>query len=436
MFVTGRLPLLVAAGILPVVALSATTAAPAWAVVGGWILLCLILIAVDVAVSASARSVVVTRRVPARARLNEPVPVSVALHNTGSRTLHAVIRDAWQPTAGADARRQRLVIPSGERRRVEIPLHPRRRGELVSEFVMIRSVGPLGLAGRQARHDVRGAVRVLPAFTSRKHLPSRLARLKELDGNTSIQVRGQGTEFDSLREYVRGDDVRSIDWRATARAGTTMLRTWRPERDRHVVILIDTGRTAAARVGDGTRLEASLEAALLLGALASRAGDHVHLMMFDRVVRGRVTGVDGAALLPAMTDAMAPVHAGLVDTDWPAAFASLRSLTTRPSLIVVLTAQDAAESARGFLGAFPNPGRATTVLVGSVTDTSVAEIARGRGSREEVYLAAAAERTLRDAENVADAVRRAGGEAIAADPESLPPRIADRYLELKAAGRL
>ena len=436
MFVTGRFPLLIGLGIIPVVVLSSTTGTAAWAVVGGWLLLCLVLLAVDVLAAASARAVVVTRRVPPRARLNEPVPVSIALHNTGSRTLHARIRDAWQPTAGAGADRPRLVVPAGERRRIDVPLHPRRRGELVSDFVMIRSIGPLGVGGRQARHDVRGAVRVLPAFTSRKHLPSRLARLKELDGNTSIQVRGQGTEFDSLREYVRGDDVRSIDWRATARAGTTMLRTWRPERDRHVVILIDTGRTAAARVGDGTRLEASLEAALLLGALASRAGDHVHLELFDRVVRGRVTGVDGAGLLPAMTDAMAPVHAGLVDTDWPAAFASLRSLTTRPSLIVVLTAQNAAESARGFLGAFPDPGRATTVLVGSVTDTSIAEISRGHGSREEIYLAAAAERTLRDAENVADAVRRAGGEAIAADPEALPPRIADRYLELKAAGRL
>ncbi|MGV2900751.1 DUF58 domain-containing protein, partial [Microbacterium sp. AGC62] len=346
------------------------------------------------------------------------------------------LRDAWQPTAGAPAERQQLQVAPGERGRVAIPLTPRRRGELVSEFVMIRSRGPLGLAGRQARHPVRGAIRVLPAFSSRKHLPSRLARLRELDGNTSIQVRGQGTEFDSLREYVRGDDVRSIDWRATARAGTTMLRTWRPERDRHVVIIIDTGRTAAARVGDGTRVDAALEAALLLAALAARAGDHVHLLMYDRVVRGRVTGVDGAALLPAMSDAMAPVDARLVDTDWHGAFAAVRTLTTRPSLIVVLTAQDAAESARGFLGAFPNASRATTVLVGSVTDDGIAALARERGSREEVYLAAAAERTLRDAENVADAIRRAGGEAIAADPEQLPPRIADRYLELKAAGRL
>lgn len=435
MFVTGRLALALAVGVIPLV-LAGLAGYPAYAVLGGWIALCLLLTGIDIALAASPRSVTVTRRVPKRTRIGEPVPVSVALQNHGERTLHAAIRDAWQPTAGASPARPQLSIPPGERARVAIPLLPRRRGELASEFVMIRSRGPLGLAGRQTRHRVRGAIRVLPAFSSRKHLPSRLARLRELDGNTSIHVRGQGTEFDSLREYVRGDDVRSIDWRATARAGTTMLRTWRPERDRHVVIIIDTGRTAAARVGDGTRVDASLEAALLLAALASRAGDHVHLLMYDRVVRGRVTGVDGTALLPAMTDAMAPVHARLVDTDWHGAFAAVRTLTTRPSLIVVLTAQDAAESARAFLGAFPDASRATTVLVGSVTDDDIADLARRRGSREEIYLAAAAERTLRDAENVADAIRRAGGEAIAADPEELPPRIADRYLELKAAGRL
>ena len=435
MFVTGRLSIAVAVGVVPLV-LTGLAGFPPYAVLGGWLALCALLVGLDVLLAPSPARVVVTRRVPARARLGEHVPVSVALHNLGPRTLHALIRDAWQPTAGAAQDRQRLSVPSGERRRVEIPLLPRRRGELVSEFVMIRSRGPLGLAGRQARHRVRGAIRVLPAFASRKHLPSRLARLRELDGNTSIQVRGQGTEFDSLREYVRGDDVRSIDWRATARAGTTMLRTWRPERDRHVVIVVDTGRTAAARVGDGTRLDAALEATLLLAALAARAGDHVHLLMYDRVVRARVTGVEGAALLPALTDAMAPVHARLVDTDWHGAFAAVRTLTTRPSLIVVLTAQDAAESARSFLGAFPDATRATSILVGSVTDDGIARLARQRGSREEIYLAAAAERTLRDAENVADAIRRAGGEAIAADPEALPPRIADRYLELKAAGRL
>ncbi|WP_317451771.1 DUF58 domain-containing protein [Microbacterium sp. NIBRBAC000506063] len=306
MFFTGRFALVVGAGVIPLVALG-VLGVPAWPVLGGWLVLCVLLVVLDVVLAASVRSVTVSRRLPARTRLGEAVPVSVAVHNRGGRMLRVRLRDAWQPTAGAaHGGRVALEVPPGERRRAEIPLLPRRRGELSSEFMMLRATGPLGLAGRQARHDVRGAIRVLPAFASRKHLPSRLARLRELDGNTSIQVRGQGTEFDSLREYVRGDDVRSIDWRATARAGTTMLRTWRPERDRQVVILIDTGRTAAARVGDGTRLDASFEAALLLAALANRAGDHVHVLLYDRVVRARVTGVDGAGLLPAMTDAMAP----------------------------------------------------------------------------------------------------------------------------------
>ncbi|WP_354002992.1 DUF58 domain-containing protein [Microbacterium elymi] len=230
--------------------------------------------------------------------------------------------------------------------------------------------------------------------------------------------------------------MRSIDWRATARAGTTMLRTWRPERDRHVVIVIDTGRTSAARVGDGVRLDAEMEAALLLSALAVQAGDHVHLVMFDRAVRARVSGVDGEALLPALVDAMAPVEPSLIDTDWDAAFAQIRALAVRPSLVVLLTAQDDPASARGFLGSLPALTAHARVLVGTVTDASLAARTAARTTVGEVYRAAAAEQTLADAAQVAQAVARAGAEALADGPEDLPPRVADRYLALKAAGRL
>ena len=116
-------------------------------------------------------------------------------------------------------------------------------------------------------------MRVLPPFHSRKHLPSRLARLRELDGRAAVRVRGQGTEFDSLREYVRGDDVRSIDWRASARTRTVVVRTWQPERHRRVLLVLDTSRTSAGRVDDVPRLDSAMDAALLLAALASRAGD-------------------------------------------------------------------------------------------------------------------------------------------------------------------
>ena len=197
-------------------------------------------------------------------------------------------------------------IVAGQVQRVDTCLRPVRRGDQRSAAVTARSIGPLGMAGRQRSRPVPGQVRVLPPFLSRKHLPSRLARLREIDGLLPTLTRGQGTEFDSLREYVVGDDVRSIDWRATARRADVVVRTWRPERDRRVVIVLDTGRTAAGRVGvDPTasdpggwpRLDWSMDAALLLAALASRAGDHVDFLAHDRVSRAGVFGASRTELL-------------------------------------------------------------------------------------------------------------------------------------------
>ncbi|MGO1770014.1 MAG: DUF58 domain-containing protein, partial [Microbacterium sp.] len=423
MFLTGRLPIVVAVGILPVVVLAAGGADP-WLIAGLWVALCIVLVTVDVLGSADPSRLVVSRDASGRIRLGDPVRVRVRFGNPTQRRIRGRARDAWQPTAGAPEERIALDVPPGESRTIDLALLPRRRGELRSEFVAVRVPGPLGLAGRQRRIEAPGAIRVLPPFHARRHLASRVARLRELDGNTSVQVRGQGTEFDSLREYVRGDDVRSIDWRATARAGTTMLRTWRPERDRHVVIVIDTGRTSATRVGDGTRLDAAFESALLLAALANRAGDHVHVVAFDRVVRARVTGVDGPSLLPALVDALAPVEPQLIDTDWDQAFEQSRSLASHPSLLVVLTAQEAPDAARGFLGTLPSMVRAgTVVLVGTATDTGLSDLAAGRGSSDAVYRAAAAEAAIASAAQVSRAVERSGADAIADTPEDLPPHI-------------
>ncbi len=433
MFLTGLFALLIGIGIVPVIGLSVLGVDP-WLTLGCWMLLCLLLAALDFALAATSREITVTRRGPERALRDEHVQTEVLLHNTGSRRLRGTLRDGWQPTAGAGTARAEVDVPAGERRAHVIALRPRRRGELRSGFVALRARGPLSLAGRQARFDVPGVIRVLPPFTSRRHLPSRLARLRELDGNTAVLVRGQGTEFDSLREYVRGDDVRSIDWRATARAGTTMLRTWRPERDRHVVIIIDTGRTSATRVGDGVRLDAAMEATLLLAALASRAGDHVHLIMFDRALRARVTRAEGPALLPAFVNAMAPIEPTLIDTDWEGAFAQVRALGVRPSLVVALTAQDSVAAARGFLGSLALLPRGAQLLVGTATDLPSERVEQR--TAEDVFRDAASARAAREAAEVSAAVRRAGGDAVSADADGLPPLVADRYLALKAAGKL
>ncbi|SFO05701.1 DUF58 domain-containing protein [Mycetocola miduiensis] len=435
MTVSGRFVALVAFGIVPVIGIGTATGEPGL-VLGCWLLFAIALGILDLVLAASPRVLVPSRSLPARTRLGETVESELYLANPGPRTLRGVVRDAWQPSAGASVFRTRVTIPAGERRLVTVPLTPFRRGERRVEQVTVRSFGPLGLCARQATLKSPGRIRVLPPFHARKHLPSRLARLRELDGATSVMVRGQGTEFDSLREYVRGDDVRSIDWRATARRRDVVVRTWRPERDRRVVLVIDTARTSAARIADEPRLDTAFEASLLLAALATRAGDRVDLLAYDRRMRARVQGARGADLMARMVDALATVEPELLEMDWAAVPALVREVTSQRSLVVLLTSVDAPGASTALLSMLPQLTKRHLVVVASVTDPAVLAASRQRRNRDEVYLAAAAERSLLDIARVSEAIKQMGAEVVTASPSELPPALADRYLALKAAGRL
>ncbi|MFD5884175.1 DUF58 domain-containing protein [Streptomyces yangpuensis] len=436
MALTGRAALLAALGSIPVGVLE-----PSWAgmlAVNGPIALAC---AIDYALAAPVRSLVLGRSGDTSVRLGEPAEVHLTLTNPGSRTLRARVRDAWPPsswTPGTEsaASRHELVVPAGERRRLTTRLLPTRRGDRHADRVTIRSYGPLGLWARQGSQVVPWTVRVLPPFTSRRHLPSRLARLRELDGRTSLLTRGEGTEFDSLRDYIPGDDTRSIDWRATARRPKVAVRTWRPERDRHILICLDTGRTSAGRVGDAPRLDSAMDAALLLAALATRAGDRVDLLAHDRRPRAQVQGRAAADVLPSFVSAMATLEPELVETDSRTLVSTILRNAPRRSLVVLLTSLDAAPVEEGLLPLLPRLTKRHTVLLASVADPHVAAMADSRGDVDAVYEAAAATQTQAQRRRTADQLSRHGVHVVDATPDTLAPTLADAYLSLKAAGRL
>lgn len=430
MAITGRTALLALLGMVPV------TLVPGWGALLGWAGLVLVLVAADVALAGSPRRLVVERPPLSSVRLGEAIEAPLVLANRGRRRVHGVLRDAWQPSAGAAVGRHPLTIPAGQRRRLVTTLRPTRRGDRLVRHVVVRSVGPLGLAARQTSLEAAGSVRVLPEFRSRKHLPGKLAQLQELEGRTALRIRGQGTEFDSLRDYVIGDDVRSIDWRASARRQQVVVRTWRSERDRRVLLVLDTSRTSAARVGDAPRLDAAMDAGLLLAALASRAGDRVDLLAMDRRVRGRVEGAAATDLLPRLVDTMANLEADLVEADWTAVAGTILSRMTHRALVVLLTPLEAAAVEEGLLPVLPRLVARHQVVVASVADTRVNELAAGRGDSYAVYGAAAAERARLDRSAVTAELLRMGVDVVDAPPDDLPPQLADHYLALKAAGKL
>ncbi|MFJ6825320.1 DUF58 domain-containing protein [Streptomyces niveus] len=436
MALTGRAALLAALGSLPVGLL-----APSWTGMLAINAPLSLAILCDYCLAAPVRTLRFTRSGDTSVRLGESAEVQLTVTNPARRTLRAHIRDAWPPSSwptGTEqaASRHELTVPPGERRRLATLLRPTRRGDRHTERVTVRSFGPLGLAARQGNHDVPWTVRVLPPFTSRKHLPSRLARLRELDGRTSVLTRGEGTEFDSLRPYVPGDDTRSIDWRATARQSAVAIRTWRPERDRHILVVLDTGRTSAGRVGDVPRLDAAMDATLLLTALAARAGDRVDLLAYDRRTRAQVRGRSASDVLPAMVNALSTLEPELVETDARGLAATVLKSAPRRSLVVLLTSLETAPVEEGLLPVLPQLTQRHTVLVASVADPHAQAMSTARGSVDAVYEAAAGGQAQSQRRRTSEKLQRYGVTVVDAVPDSLAPALADAYLALKAAGRL
>ncbi|GAB7076200.1 DUF58 domain-containing protein [Streptomyces sp. JCM 18897] len=435
MALTGRTALLAALGSLPVALLE-----PSWLGVAAVNSPLAVAMTCDYALAAPVRKLRFTRSGDTHVRQGEMAETSLQLTNTSSRPLRALLRDAWPPSNAVpgttDAARHRVEVPAGGTRELHTQLRPTRRGEAVAHSVTVRSYGPLGLVSRQATHRVPGSLRVLPPFHSRRLLAAKTARLRELDGRTSALGRGEGTEFDSLRRYVPGDDTRSIDWRATARHSEVAVRTWRPERDRRVLIVLDTGRTSAGRVGDAPRLDAAMDAALLLSALASRAGDRVDLLAFDRELRAQVRGKAAPQLLPALVDGLASLEPQLVETDARGLAAEILRSTPRRALVVLLTTLDTTPVEEGLL---PVLGRLTdrhTLLVASVADPRLAEMAAARGTVEKVYQAAAGHKAQAERDRTAGLLRRRGVTVVDAPPADLASALADAYLSAKAAGKL
>jgi len=402
----------------------------------------LLLSIVDGLVAGAPGDVALSRAGDVQTRLGEPATVTLSVTNRSVRPIAGLLRDAWVPSAGATPYAHPLALDPDQTVELVTELHPTRRGERRAVRVTIRSYGPMGLAFRQTtrrrsdRISPPWTLTVLPRFDSRKHLPEKLSQLRIIDGLVVTRGRGQGTEFDALREYVIGDDVRSIDWRGSARRQDVVVRTWRPERDRRVVCVLDTGRTSAARVGDEPRLDAALEAALLLTTLATYADDRVDLLAIDTQVRVAHSSGSKRTAQTTLLKALAGLEPALVETDWERVAGEVLRRQRRRALVVLFTALEPGALGEGLLPVLPLLVSRHRVLVAAVHDGALDTLAAGRDGISDVYRAAAAERALADRRRVTAALTRRGVEVVDAPVDRFAPAVCDAYLRLKALGRL
>jgi uncharacterized protein (DUF58 family) len=358
--------------------------------------------------------------------------------------LHVELLDADADASAPDARRLRVrqarppdidLQPQEGAGGLQAQLIARRRGRRLLPAAVVRAEGPLGLASCEHRVGEPAELLVYPDVPSARRLALavRAGRFRE-SGRRSRGPLGLGTEFESIRDYLPDDDIRQVNWPATARLGRPMSNQYRIEQDRDVICVLDCGRLMAAPLAKGaTRLDAALDAATAVGLVADELGDRCGTLAFDASIRRRVTPRrrGGAALVGAVFD----LQPEPLDSDYELAFRHVTS--AKRALVIVFTDLIEEVAARSLVEAVPILARRHEVVVAGVIDPDLDALLRREPAGElDVYRAAATLDVLAARERAAARVRGAGAHVLQTAPALLGEACVAAYLRAKARARL
>ncbi len=319
------------------------------------------LFAIDFARTPLPSTLDVRRRVPTSVGLSQDFERALLVVPGAAAGLTLELREAFPPDFEVRARAQGAVAggdPTGGPDRVQLPAPGRAAGrplEVTRTYrasvrgahalgdVRLRLRSPLGLVWRQARLPGGQRIAVEPALAGLRNT-LRLAaseRWRDL-GVRSLRRRGGLTDFESLRDYVPGDDVRFVDWKAFAHRGRPMVRQYQVERGQELILLVDCGRRMAATAAAGrtrgwTKLDHALDAALQLAAVALQEGDRVGVLAFDSEVRAWVPPRRGSRAFPRLMEAVFDLEPSSKEADLGRALQEVAARHRRRSMVVILS---------------------------------------------------------------------------------------------------
>jgi uncharacterized protein (DUF58 family) len=405
------------------------------ALVGELAALAAVALVVAVAVDARAvrRAPGVVRDVPHTLSRGVPVALTVAVRTPGAGSVR--IRQAVPPDLE--------LAPREGDGRLDATLTARRRGRHVLPAVGTRSVGPLRLASWNHRPGDPVEVSVYPdlAAARRLALSVRRGQFRE-QGISARGPLGLGTDFELVRDYLPDDDVRQVNWRATARLGRPMSNQYRVEQDRDLVLLVDAGRLAAAALPGsddeaerprGTVLDATLDALAAVALVADGVGDRCGAIAFDREVRVelRPRRAGGNVVVRALHD----LEPRLVDSDYEAAFRRVEG--SKRAFVLILSDLLEPVAVRSLAEAVPVLARRHAVVVASPADPALrAMVATAPAGPDDVARIVAAADVQDAREAAAARVRAAGAGVVDAPPGSLARACVAAYLRAKSRALL
>jgi uncharacterized protein (DUF58 family) len=313
-----------------------------------------------------------------------------------------------------------------------------RRGNFSFGAVYYRITGPLGLIQRQAKIDLPQGVQVLPDMSGEGSRDLQLALAGAFQaGRRKAVRRGEGSEFESLREHQRDDDFRQIDWKASAKRGKLISRQYETERDQRLMILLDTGRLMSPKIGDYRKIDYAINASVHLAQVALHKGDLVGYAIFDDELRAFAEPKKGQTQMSHLVRNLTSLHATRLESDYASVFHHVLRRCSRRTLIVCFTDLGDPHSANSLLhAALPLLPRHLPVIV-TVSNSEVLAVTRKTPENEfEVYRHVAAQEIWNDYQRTLRGMRSRGVSTVSVPAQELSTAAINEYLRIKETARL
>ena len=359
--------------------------------------------------------------------------VEIAVRNPTTRDLRISVMDELAPSPWHELRWLSLIVRSGDTEKVVQQFIPGARGDIQLGRVYLRYRSAFDMAERWAVADLQQTVRVYPNFEHAAKHALYLARSRQIELQMRLmRLRGSGSDFESLREYREGDEVRNICWTATARRGKAVTKTFRVERSQAVWVVLDCGRLMRTRSEGYSKLDRSVDAALCLSQLALYSGDRVALLAYGRALNQRVLPGRGAAQLRHIVEQLALVRSEAPEADHIRAAATLLSLQKQRGLIIWIT--DLAETAMtpeviDAAGQLLSRHLVIFVVIAQPEVKSQAAVAPG--NPQQMYETVAAQEMVFRRELLLSRLREHGAMCLEVAPHQLSAAVLNEYLVAK-----
>lgn len=419
--------------------------APLWLMAlfipAGWLagLFYLVLLAAlgwrDAATIPRSSQLTAQRELPPRFALGVDHSVKLILRNQTSRPVTALVRDEIPESFESLADLPPVRIPSDGEAQLSYAVRPRKRGAHAFGAVVLRLQGERGLTQQQVALAVGDTAKVYPNFrgADQYQLLAKIDQREEI-ARRPRPFKAAGTDFESLRSYISGEDPRNIDWKATARHGSLISRNKQVEKGQQLAVLLDAGRLMAELIGGQSRLEHALNATVMLSYVAQKRGDALAAAAFSNKLESFMPPVRGPSLLPRVLESLYAVHARPVESDYWQVIAQVMAMLRRRSLVILLTDVLDATASAGLIHNLARAVEKHLVLCVVLTEPLVGALARSvPATVEETYRKAAACDQLRRRWLALENMRSRGILVLETDPAHLSIHLVKRYLEIRQA---